>query len=363
MGVFKRYHESKDGIKTPYWYYRIWHNGREIKRSIGPAGPVTKTQAKRIMEETKRRLRLGQYDIIDDIPTLSEFAGDYVKYQRDVKQIRSHVRTREAVAHFKRFYGDKKLNEINPEDVDIYKQRRLDEGVKLGTIKRELISIRHLFNQALKWKRFYGENPVSRSGMPEVNELKERILSIEEETKLLAVCARRLKDIVTIALHTGMRQGEILGLKWKWIDLTIGVITMPQTSTKGKKMVRVPINAVVRTMLLECKLASGGSDYVFPSPKGIKYTASWIQYHFKMACKKTGIEGFRFHDLRHTAATRMIESGANIVAVSKILCHSDLKTTMRYVHPDDSLREAVEKLGNFNTNRPENSTSENPEKA
>jgi len=64
-----------------------------------------------------------------------------------------------------------------------------------------------------------------------------------------------------------------------------------------------------------------------------------------------------------TIVNRTVESGVNIVAISRILCHSDLKTTMRYVHPDDSLREAVEKLGNFNTNRPENRTSENQEKS
>jgi integrase len=63
-----------------------------------------------------------------------------------------------------------------------------------------------------------------------------------------------------------------------------------------------------------------------------------------MACKRANIKGLRFHDLRHTAATRMIESGANIVAVSRILGHADLKTTMRYTHPDNSLVEAVESL-------------------
>jgi len=62
------------------------------------------------------------------------------------------------------------------------------------------------------------------------------------------------------------------------------------------------------------------------------------------ACKRADIKGLRFHDLRHTAATRMIEKGANIVAVSKILGHSDIQTTMRYAHPDDTLKDAVEML-------------------
>jgi len=70
-----------------------------------------------------------------------------------------------------------------------------------------------------------------------------------------------------------------------------------------------------------------------------------------MACKRAAIRGLRFHDLRHTAATRMAERGANIVAVKEILGHADIKTTMKYFHPGDSLTEAVEKLGNFTQDR------------
>ena len=362
MGVFKRWHESKDGTKTPYWYYRLWHNGREIKRSVGEAGIVTKTQAKRVMEETKRRLRLGEYDIIDaQIPTLSKFAEEYVEYQRDVKQIRSHGRTKEAVNHFKRLYGTKRLNEITPEDVDIYKRRRLGEGVKLGTIARELTVIRHLFNQARKWKRFFGDNPVSSSGMPEVHDQKERILSPEEEKKLLALCPRHLRDAIIIALHTGMRQAEILGLRWEWIDIEGGVITLPQTNTKTRVMRRIPVNSIVRTVLLERKLVSGGSDYVFPSSKGIDHHLNWVKHSFRTACKNAGIEGLRFHDLRHTAATRLVEGGIPLHAVAKLLGHSTIRITERYSHPENSINEAVLVLEKFDPNRTENRTNENPE--
>lgn len=364
MGVFKRWHESKDGTKTPYWYYRLWHNGREIKRSVGEAGIVTKTQAKRVMEEKKRRLRLGQYDIIDArIPTLGEFAEEYVAYQRDVKQIRSHSRTKEAVNHFKRFYGNSRLTEITAQDVDVYKQRRLEEGVKPGTIKRELNAIRHLFNQARRWKKFFGDNPVSSSGMPEVHDQKERILSLEEEKKLLTACPGHMRDAVIIALHTDMRQAEILGLRWEWIDIEGGVITLPQTNTKSQKMRRVPINSVVRTVLLERKLASGGSDYVLPSPKGIEYHLNWVKRSYKTACKNAGIEGLRFHDLRHTAATRMVEGGVPLHAVAKLLGHSTIRITERYSHPEQSINEAVLILEKFNSNRTENRTSEKPEGA
>ena len=96
------------------------------------------------------------------------------------------------------------------------------------------------------------------------------------------------------------------------------------------------------------KLKTGFSGYVFLTPKGTPYRKEdSLKYSFKRACERAGIENLRFHDLRHTAATHMIEGGASIVAVSKILGHSSLATTMRYAHPDDSLKEAVEKLANF----------------
>jgi len=87
-------------------------------------------------------------------------------------------------------------------------------------------------------------------------------------------------------------------------------------------------------------------DYVFPSVSSESGHMEGVKRSFMSACKKVGITGLRFHDLRHTAATRMIENGANIVAVSKILGHSDIKMTMRYAHPEESLRDAVENLAN-----------------
>ncbi|MEE9175600.1 MAG: site-specific integrase, partial [Thermodesulfobacteriota bacterium] len=78
---------------------------------------------------------------------------------------------------------------------------------------------------------------------------------------------------------------------------------------------------------------------------------SALKRTFGTACKKAGIEGLRFHDLRHTAATRMIENTGNIVAVSKILGHADIKTTMRYAHPEQSLIEALESLNQVFTKR------------
>lgn len=142
-----------------------------------------------------------------------------------------------------------------------------------------------------------------------------------------------------------MRKSEILTLKWSNVEFENNIITLEHTNTKSKKTRRIFINSVLRKLLLEQKLKSGSSDYVFLSLDGIPYKREdSLKQAFNGALRRAGIKGLRFHDLRHTTATRMIEAGASIIAVSKILGHADLKTTMRYAHPEDSLKDAVEKL-------------------
>ncbi|HEX3036334.1 MAG TPA: site-specific integrase, partial [Thermodesulfobacteriota bacterium] len=173
-------------------------------------------------------------------------------------------------------------------------------------------------------------------------------------------CSPYLMPIVITALNTGMRKMEILSLKWASVDLSNNVITLDHADTKSKKTRRVPLNSTMRTLLLEQKAKTQKTGYVFLSSKGTPYGGErHIQNTWLKTLKDAGITGLRFHDLRHTFATRAIESGASIVAVSKILGHADLKTTMRYTHPEDSLKDAVEKLENFTLTRSNFRSNEN----
>jgi len=285
------------------------------------------------------------------IPTSAEFSREYLTYIKDVKQNRSARRTRQALKHFSLLFGNKKLSEITPEDSDTYKRRRFNEGAKPATVNRELAVIKHLFNLASKWHKFFGDNPVSQSGLLEVQNLVERILTPEEEQRLLNASPKYLQGIITVALNTGMRQAEILGLSWEWIDRENNLITLPQTNTKAKKTRRIPISTVLRKLFRELKLQAGKSKFVFPSTNGLDKHLTWLKHSFKTACKKAGIEKLRFHDLRHTTATRLVESGIPLHAVAKLLGHSTVKVTERYSHPENSIQEAVEILANFTQDR------------
>jgi hypothetical protein len=136
MAIFKRYRKQKDGSKVPYWYIRYWVNREEKWEAVGKVGEVTKAVAQKALEEMKRMVRLGQWDMIGaTIPTLEEFSQEYIVYQRDVKQKRSWKKD---VDHLKRWntaYGNRRLSDISAKDIDDYKQLRLVE-VKASTVNR-----------------------------------------------------------------------------------------------------------------------------------------------------------------------------------------------------------------------------------
>lgn len=320
-------------------------NGRMKQESIGKRGAMTKTIAKEILQKREQTVKLGQEDMLDaEIPTFEDFAKVYLTYVQDTVKKRSWSRDELCLRHLTSFYKGRLLSDIKAQDVDDYKTSRLNE-VSPATVNRELEVLRHLFNLADRWNRFFGKNPVSRARLLPLNNKKERILTLEEEKRLLSNCDSYLRDIVITALYTGMRKGEIISLKWNNVDLDSGIITIDQTNSKNKKTRRIPINSTIRKLLLELRLRNSGRENVFLNSKGTPYLRQdSLNRAFTLALKKAKICGLRFHDLRHTAATRMIELGSSIVAVKEILGHSSLDMTMRYAHPNESLRSALEGL-------------------
>jgi len=355
MGVQKREYIKKDGTKSSYWYIRYSVNGRDIWRSVGKVGEVTKTLAQRRLEEEKKKLRMGIHDYKD--VTLEELEEDYLKYLAEVKELRSWRGRAQHLNKLKSFFKGKKLTQITPKDVDELKLY-LRKGREPATVNRYLSTLRQVFNLAKRWKMYYGENPVSLSGLLTEDNQRNRVLTLEEETRLLASSAEHLKPILITALNTGMRRGEILSLKWSDVDFENNMLIINALNNKSKRVKRIPLNHVMSTMLKELKLKNQKlSEYVFLSDDGKNLKD--IKTAFLNACRRAEIQGLRFHDLRHTAGTRMQESGVGIVEITKILGNTSLEMTMkRYVHPEDSLRSAVDKLADFNKDCSNNRSNE-----
>ena len=234
------------------------------------------------------------------------------------------------------------LNEITPLLIENYRAKRLETGVTKSTINRELTIMKKMFNLAIDWK-LTNENPVLKVKIfSEKDTMKERILSEEEEIKLLAESPEYLRPILIVALNTGMRRGEILNLRWKQVDLNKRRIKVENTKS-GKNRI-IPINDYLFQELLKVMAQNGIGDYVFPNPEtGRPYRE--VKKSFKSACKRAEIDDLRFHDLRHTFATRLIESEVDLITVRDLLGHFSVRVTQRYTHSNQKQKKkAVELL-------------------
>ena len=148
--------------------------------------------------------------------------------------------------------------------------------------------------------------------------------------------------IIVVALNTGMRKAEILNLKWDQVDLKARRIKVEKT--KSGKVRFIPVNNALHNVLNRLGSENGQCPYVFFNPETMKPYVD-MKKGFKAACRRAGIEGLRFHDLRHTFATRLVAKGADIETIRDLLGHHSITVTQRYTHSnDDRKRAAVDLL-------------------
>lgn len=245
----------------------------------------------------------------------------------------------------KEFKG-KTLRQITPPMIENFKQSFLAKPTKHGnrrssaTVNYHLSILSKIFSLAVD-SEFLETNPSSRVKKLKLNNQRTRVLSDEEEVKLFSALDNNdlVKNIILIALHTGMRRGEIFNLKWFDVDFHRGLIQIRESKTNKKRL--IPMNSTVNKLLNGLKRKS---EFVFPSPK-TNGRLDNIKRSFRKAVELAQIQDFCFHDLRHTAATRMADAGADAFTLMKILGHSDIRMTARYTHATDTaLRRAVTNL-------------------
>ena len=154
-----------------------------------------------------------------------------------------------------------------------------------------------------------------------------RFLEREEIRTLINNCDARLRSIVTLAINTGMRRGEILSLKWQDVDFKRNVITL--LDTKNGKSRRLPMNAVVVSVLEKIERRPG-SVHVFCYEDGQRVYD--VRKSFAASLRKSGIINFRFHDLRHTFASQLVMARVDLNTVRELMGHKDITMTLRYSH-------------------------------
>jgi len=245
-------------------------------------------------------------------------------------------------ASMKPFFGQYELQSVTPLVIERYRAGRLDKGISRSSINREITIMKRMFNLAIDWSLTDSNPFVKVKLFSEKDTQKERILEAEEEGRLFMASPSYLKPILRMALHTGMRRGEIFNLRWRQVDLEKREIAVLQTKS-GKNRI-IPLNEILRVELAGLKNRQDKGEFVFANPKtGLPYTE--VKKSFKGACKKAGIEDLRFHDLRHTFATRLIRAGVDIITVKELLGHYSIRMTQRYTHSNQLQKKlAVERL-------------------
>jgi len=220
--------------------------------------------------------------------------------------------------------------------------------VSPSTINRELACLKTIFNKAVEWGKLES-NPIVRVKKFKEPPSKDRILSSEEVRRLLDTAKPHLRPILIVLLNTGMRKNEALGLRWENVDFRKGFIYVGAQDSKSGKSRTIPMSSDILFETLESLRAGAKSEFVFTNPETEKKYRD-ITTSFKTACDEAEIDGVTLHTLRHTAGWRMVEAGADLVTVSKILGHSTIQMTMRYCHPTpENLKLAVKRLGDFIT--------------
>jgi len=218
---------------------------------------------------------------------------------------------------------------------------RQEAGNAGSTINRFLALLKHMLNKAVE-EGYLESNPAKKvKPFRETNRI-ERVLSQDEEKRLLAHATGYLRSLLIIALNIGARVGEILRLEWRNIDFVAKKVSILHTKA-GKPRI-VFINTPLLHELERMRSENGKTSYLFFNKK-TKKPLCRVSRSFLTACKKAGVEDFRIHDCRHTFISRLLEKGANVEAVRSLAGHSSLAMVQRYAHSQDEIkRSAVELL-------------------
>ncbi len=329
--------------RSGVWWTCIRHNGRKIQKSLETSDKIL---AKKIEAKVRVEIVEGNYfeKLIGRHKTFKDMMEKFM--QEHAPKVSSSMQRsyKTSSKHLISFFGDSNLLSISPKMISRYKVLRRDEGIKPATINRELAMISKAFNLAFKEWEWIRENPVARVPKEKENNEIDRWLTVDEERRLLENSPGWLREIIIFDLNSGLRQHELSDLEWSRVNLFRKTVLIQ--NTKNGKPRTIPLNKNSLDVLVHrSKVKSFKNDYVFLNRNGKKIDPNNLRTSFYIALKKSGIENFRFHDLRHTFATRLAMAGIDLYKISKLLGHKDISTTQRYAHHcSDSLRDGVEIL-------------------
>lgn len=330
------------------WYCRFQLNGE--RHHYLCAGATTKAEALKVENQFLYKLQQEQNGVLSPKVKKVRFRELYRLYDIHASlNKRSYQKDKSFVKVLKEYFPEGEDATIKtPNDFELFKRKIMeDRGVTPVTVNKYLNIVSKMYTLAIHEKllkenplvyvkRFLDKNYVIRYLKSETQEEERMYRAIREY-------APHIEDIVTCALQTAMRKGEIFSLTWFQVDFTYNIIKIIESkSGKGRD---IPISDKLLKVLEGIPRVS---EYVFVNPEtGNPYTD--IKHSWTTVMDKAGIKNFRFHDLRHTAITRMVEKGIPLPVVKEIAGHSKIETTMRYTHTSPKQKvEAIAVLNSYN---------------
>ena len=323
------------------WWVRLYANGRQQWFKCD-----TKSQAKALYGRLKADIREGKffpekYAPSKDI-TLRAWLQRYVEHSTN----RNIINERKYARRWMLYLGHRLLNDISSEAIQQVRQRMRAKckprpataPAKFqpsrmwadSTINRHVSFLKHTLMLAVKDGLLTKNPAVGLKSFPEVT--TTRFLSEEEVLRLRALMSLKDWKLVWLAIETGMRRSELFTLRWPQVDFEAGVIALPLP--KGGKSRYVPLSTEAKGILRSFD-SFLRSPWVFPGAQDETKpmdSRAFIRRHFEPALRQAGITGVCWHSLRHTAASRRVMAGVDLVSVKEILGHRDIQTTLRYSH-------------------------------
>jgi integrase len=276
------------------------------------------------------------------------------KYEENFKHQPSFYNGKKRyLENFREHFGeDTRLANIRYVDLETYRNKLINTPIRWGTLRteaainREISCLHHILTKAVEWEMME-QSPFDKgkSLWLKENNQRNRYLTEEEIDRLLEECkpVKHLYRVVKTALHTGMRRGEILSLKWE--QIRNGFIYLKETKTKNPR--EIPVNDELEELFKEIRREQGlrfqkvftyqpNQNSRWNPAKNLNVAAHKELKRFdtawRGALKRSGIENFTFHDLRHTFASHVLMRGGSLKDVQELLGHKNIKMTMRYAH-------------------------------
>ncbi len=281
--------------------------------------------------------------------TISRFLEEYLEFIQ-ITNSKNYIRSvKTSYKNLIEFSGDIYLNQLDLRTLDKFITttfKRTERGAALyyRTIKAS-------FTKAVLWK-YLSENPLKKIKLPKVSKAFPEFIS-ENELRIIIenTSEEFLKDLFTVAFYTGMRLGELVNMKWSWVDLNENQIIVKCSdsfTTKSKRERVIPINQNLKSVLQKSipKVFNIKTSYVFTNKKGSRLNENYVSKKFKAYVRAAGLnEKIHFHTLRHSFASLLVQKGVSLYVIKELLGHESLTTTQIYSHlQQQNLRDAVNLL-------------------